>query len=158
VAAEQFIEKFQGIPLGSRSPLLTQDANEGLRSRGIEQMSRDNDRLDFKAIARISRFICFIVMREMEPEIAGGDMLPLCEPLEQPERHEDFDRVMCQAGLERFIRPEMPSDYPIAEGAKAASQTDEMACVLVVQLAPGIRARRGINIQIVKPGSAKERL
>jgi hypothetical protein len=158
VAAEQFIEKFQSNALGSKSPSLSQDAADGLQKWGVEHVLRDCDQLDLEAIRRISRFLCFIVMREIEPGIVDGEMVPLYEPVHQPEAHEGFDRAMCRAGLEKFIRPEMPSDYPIAAGAKGVPQADARACVLVVQLAPGVRARRCINIQMIKPESAKERL
>jgi hypothetical protein len=157
VAAQQFIEKFQGNPLGSMAPSLSQDAADGLQKWGVEQVLRDYEWLDLKAIDRSSRFLRFIVMKQIEPLVVDGEMLPLYEPLKQPERHEDFDRAMCQAGLKKFIRPEMPSDYPIAEEAKKVLQADVVACVLVVQLAPGVRARRGINVQMIEPESAKER-
>jgi hypothetical protein len=90
----------------------------------------------------------------------GGEPYLVLEPRRAYDDHADFDSAVCRAGLKRFVRPRMDSDWscdgiPIdPETGKpdptiTRPQIDEAMppYTVVVEVRPGIRARRGIAIE-----------
>ena len=89
--------------------------------------------IDLKAVAKLSRFMAFIRVE--------GKQTIFVDPMDGTVLYLDFDRAMCKAGLRRFIRPRMDSDWDGLPEAKPRP-----ANVLVRQLSPDVRVRRPLVV------------
>jgi hypothetical protein len=65
---------------------------------------------------------------------------PLIVPLREWADHMDFDRLVCERGVKRFVRPAMPSDFPVELlRTRAAGEF-----VYVEEVRPGMHIRAEI--------------
>jgi hypothetical protein len=80
---------------------------------------------DFRAAERVAELVAVIGV--------DGEPTPLVRPRLEPATHSDFDRALCRAGVRRFARERMASDWP--EGTVVSPH------VLVEELGPGTRRR-----------------
>jgi hypothetical protein len=84
---------------------------------------------DLDAAQRVSNFLAVIGVE--------GRPTPLVEPIAACADHADFDRELCAAGIKRFVRQRMESDWP-------SEVTDGQALpghLLVTEKTPGVRTR-----------------
>jgi hypothetical protein len=72
-----------------------------------------------------------------------SDRLPVLEPTGTPATHEEFDRMVCQAGLRKYVRPVMDDDWQLTPEIPIFGMPDH---VLVVELSRGVRHRCGFHL------------
>jgi hypothetical protein len=122
--------------------------------RRIEQHAEDHpDEPNFAALEACAR--CLGVIR------VGGVPVFAVEPIGPCEDQMEFDRAVCAAGLKRFIRRPMASDYP-REGHAINPRTgrrdptipvpdvDLGDWLIVLELAEGVRCKPSIRIAWLK--------
>jgi hypothetical protein len=105
----------------------------------IQSAGYDPDALDLDALNAVS-VIAGLVK-------AGSDVLLLVVPVRDCDADE-FDRILCAAGVKRFLRPALPGD----PGAPAPDlpPPDKF---LVEEVAPGVRTRRPARPRGERPSS-----
>jgi hypothetical protein len=113
----------------------------------LEVMGIDPSHLDWGSLTAISSLVGMLAFE--------GGYVPMLRPKRRHAVHEDFDRMICAAGIKKFVRPAMDSDRP-GRGTAFNPQTgkpDPMVPVpevivgshmLVIELEEGLRIRRGI--------------
>jgi hypothetical protein len=122
--------------------------------RRIERHARDRpDEPDFAALEVCAR--CLGVIR------VGGVPVFAVEPIGLCEDQMEFDKAVCAAGLRRFIRRPMESDYP-GHGTPINPRTGESDpsipipdidlgdWLIVLEAAKGLRFKRSLRIAWLK--------
>jgi hypothetical protein len=113
----------------------------------LEMMAIDPNDLDWRSLTAISSLVGMLAFE--------GGYLPMLRPKRGYAVHEDFDRVICAAGIKKFVRPAMDSDRLGHETAfdPQTGKPDPTIPVpevivgshmLVIELEEGLRIRRGI--------------
>lgn len=111
--------------------------------------------VDVKALDAVARPVGFATLH--------GLQWPFLEPLEEPEDHRTFDRIVCEAGIKAYIRPMFHSDKPGAipgldddghfsvwtTAAEPGTEPDEPTFVgthvLVREMKPNVRSRVAVT-------------
>jgi hypothetical protein len=82
----------------------------------------------------------------------GDEVLLFLVPTRDFDAHEDFDRVVCRAGIKRFVRATMESDHPapgtLLDCGLAVFGSPFGEYVVIRELSDGVRSRRGIEIEM----------
>jgi hypothetical protein len=133
---------------------MDRDAVDEDFDRLVEQHAEDRpDEPDFAALEACSRYLGKVRV--------GGVTVAVVEPIGPCEDQMVFDKAVCAAGLKRFIRRPMESDYP-GHGTPINPRTGESDpsipipdidlgdWLIVLEAAKGIRFKRSLRIGWLK--------
>jgi hypothetical protein len=107
-----------------------------------EHADRRPDTPDFEALQACCRYVGMVSV--------GRARVHVVEPLRPYEDNMDFDREVCKAGLKRFVRRPMESDYP-GHGTPLNPEVpppdvDWGEWLIVLEMSEGFRTKSGIRI------------
>jgi hypothetical protein len=118
-----------------REHMRGEELDEMLAAAGIDPAT-----LDWDALVAVSHLVGVLPI--------DGENLLVIRPKRSHAEHEDFDRVICRAGLKRFVRRPMDSDRPghgtPIDPAMPVPDVDFGDYVVVEEVTRGVRLRLGI--------------